>query len=226
MHLNLSPPDYYDGTTITVDDKDFEVGQYFSTLNHIAIEEGYYLDYMFFYDELGGKPVLYSVKNGDGPFLYYEEYVAYLGEEMEWERSYMNLYYSYDYLQHITIDDTPEGFFQYLILVMLGDQFDLFWHALYNDTIIICDSSDINSVNSELEAWDVEFPDESAAKGPDIELTPYVIFDTDTVKVRFIQFSKWGGYAESIYTLDRQAPYKLLDVEWNVLIEYDCGIAF
>jgi hypothetical protein len=53
-----------------------------------------------------------------------------------------------------------------------------------------------------------------------------VIIKEDSVIVRFVSFTKWGGFYENVYEMDIDNPLNLLDVNFNPLIEYDCGILF
>lgn len=55
---------------------------------------------------------------------------------------------------------------------------------------------------------------------------PAVTLTNGTATVRFISFTKWGGFFENVYVMDAHDPVQLLDVQFNPLIEYDCGINF
>jgi hypothetical protein len=46
---------------------EFDVQRYFSVLKHISMEEGYVLDYVYQYFEIGGRPVLYARKKTQPP---------------------------------------------------------------------------------------------------------------------------------------------------------------
>lgn len=227
LHQGIPASSYYLDDDIQSAAASFDVNRYFSVLDHVSLETGYYLDHLYFIDDIGAKPMLYAEKRGSGPFLRYEEYVEYLGEELQWERSYQTLYYAYDYLGHIEIDESSEaGYFQFILLALLGDQFHLFWHGLYHDAIIICDETDLDRISADILDFDIELDPDLIADAQTLDLTPTVGITEDTVEIRFIQFSKWGGFSESIYILERNAPYRLIDVIWNTLIEYNCGVTF
>jgi hypothetical protein len=106
----------------------------------------YQLDYIYFSDELGGKPVVYASKPGATPFQSSEEFLKFYGEELSGERSYGIVQHAYDYLDKIRIDQSPESYFQFITLALSGDQFYLFWHGLYNDTKILCDRAIFNTL--------------------------------------------------------------------------------
>lgn len=206
---------------------DFEPNQYFQILANIKLQPGYKLDYIDFGDDLGAKPLVYARKSGTAPFQTYADFLKSYGQEMSGERSYAELDHSYDYLDRIQIDETPESYYQFVVLALLGDQFNLYWHGLYNDTKILCDSSDMKYVNDDMKSFDIEFPQDVVSRVEKIDFKPVVVIGENTVTVRFITFTKWGGFFEGVYILEKEKePMKLIDAQWHPLIEYDCGIAF
>ena len=38
------------------------------------------------------------------------------------------------------IEDVEQGYFEYVVMDIMANQFYLFWHANYNDTEIVCNS--------------------------------------------------------------------------------------
>jgi hypothetical protein len=145
---------------------------------------------------------------------------------MSGERSYGQLQHRYDYLEKIEIDQSPESFFEFVTLAFLGDQFYLSWHGLYNDLKVLCDSSDMQYVDANMRDFQVEFPQDVKDRIGKIDFSPVVVVDADTVTVRFVTFTKWGGFYENIYVMGKEEPVQLLDAKFNPLVEYDCGIAF
>jgi hypothetical protein len=205
---------------------DFDLQQYLKVLNHLKIDSGYKLDYVYLADDLGGKPLLYVRKSNSKPFQSYEEFLGSYGEEMTDERSYGQLSHAYDYLQNIHTDGSPESFLQFVILALLGDQFYLFWHGLYNDTVVLYDIEDLRYVEDSLLGFDLTFPEEIIEKIKEINFTSVIMVGDETVTVRFVTFTKWGGFFEVVFVIDKENPEQLLDVQWNPLIKYDCGINF
>jgi hypothetical protein len=205
---------------------DFNPNRYFQVLTHLKITSGYNLDYIYFNDELGGLPLVYARKTSDLPFQSYDELLNFYGEEISGERSYGKLRHKYDYLEQIRIDKTPESYFEFVTLAFLGDQFYLWWHGLYNDAKILCDHSDLSVVDEDMAGFDLEFPKDVKDRIEKIDFTPVVLVDETTVTVRFVTFTKWGGFFENVYVMDKENPMQLQDVQFNPLIEYDCGINF
>ncbi len=146
----LGLPDHFNSGEPFRKAGDFDPNRYFAILKHLKIESGYTLDYVYYLDELGGKPLVYARKVGDPPFQSYDEFLESIGQERSGERSYINLPNAFDYLQKIQVDGTEASYFQFDILAELGDQFYLSWHALYNDFIILCDAGDLKPVEREL----------------------------------------------------------------------------
>lgn len=224
---DLNLPDHFNDGEPFRQATDFDPNQYFQILTNIKLQSDYKLDYVYFSDDLGGKPLIYARKSSEMPFQTYEDLLKSFGEKMSRERSYAQLNHTYDYLDKIQIDKTPASYFQFVVLALLGNQYYLSWHGLYDDTIILCDSSDIKYVTADVESLDKELPQDIVNQAQNINFIPEVTREGNTVTVRFVTFTKWGGFYENVYKLDNEKDVlKLLDAQWNSLIEYDCGIAF
>jgi len=127
----------------------------------------------------------------------------------------------------IKIDGTNEGFFEYTVLQMLGEQFYLFWHANYNDADIICEVSAIEDVivsieNSGLEPITNGFKKDARK----LNVKPIVEINGDMVTVKLVVFSKWGGFSRFSYTMYRNYPHMVIGFQDEVLLEYECGMMF
>ena len=60
-----------------------------------------------------------------------------------------------------------------------------------------------------------------------IDFKRLVLVGGDTVTIRFVSFSKWSSFFENVYVLSRgDGQVKLIDPQWNPLIEYDCSFTF
>lgn len=222
----LEIPEHLEHGSTMPEDSDFDPNSYFQVLTHLKMAPGYLLDYIYFGDELGGLPLVYARKSTVKPFQSYEEFLDSYGDEQSGERSYGSLKYSYEYLNKVEIDGDNESYFEFVALAFLGDQFYLRWHALYNDVKILCDSSDLERVDEDLTNFDLQFPADVTERNPQIDYRPLVLVEEAAVTVRIITFTKWGGFYENVYIMDREDPAQLIDVQFNTLIEYDCGINF
>jgi hypothetical protein len=226
LKKDLGLPDHFTAENPVRLDSEFNPNSYFSVLTHLKLTSGYKLDYIYFNDELGGLPLVYARKSSSAPFQSYTKLLKSFGEEMSGERSYGELMHKYDYLEKIQIDKKPESYFEFVTMAFLGDQFYLWWHSLYNDAKILCDLSDIQYVDAEMKGFDIEFPQDVKDRIDKIDFSPVVIVDENSVTVRYVTFTKWGGFFENVYIMNKDNPMQLLDVKFNPLIEYDCGISF
>jgi len=206
--------------------KDFDPNQYFNILTHLEPTAGYKLDFLYFTDELASLPLVYVRKSGSAPFQSYAEFLKSFGEEIRGERSYKQLRHKFDYLEKIVIDQSPESYFEFVTLAILGDQFYLSGQALYKDSKILCDISDQQYVDADMQDFGIEFPQDVKARIGEMDLSPAVVVDANTVTVRFVTFTKWGGFFENVYVMDKKNPMQVRDTEFNPLIEYDCRIVF
>jgi hypothetical protein len=212
---------------IVRDQSDYDVNACFAVLTHLSVEPGYVVDYLYEMEGIGGSPFVYARPADRAPYASVDEYAALTpdeGRSATGERDY-----SREYLNHVEIDDTREGYFEFVALSLLGDQFYLYWHAGYNDTTVICDETKLERVMS---AAGAEFggnglPADVQSQARRIDLAPTVVFpDGSTAVVRLVTFTMWGGFIERKYTISRQFPHAILDEASTTLVEYDCGVMF
>jgi hypothetical protein len=195
--------------------REFDVMKYFTVLDHLSMEPGYSLDYVYHYDGMGGYPILYAYPTEQSPFATEADF-----EAAEW---------SSDYLEHVMVEDTPEGYFQLAQLATTGNQFYLDWHANYNDDWIICDKAGVRSMMENLSKSTMAAPIPfltriRATFLSDVE--PVVILDGNTAIVKVVTFTKWGGFYLRTFTISRSMPHTILDVGENNILPYDCGVMF
>lgn len=226
LKKDLGLPEHFTSENPLRQPSDFDPNMYFQVFTHLKMVSGYKLDFLYFNDELGGLPLVYARKTSSASFQSYIELLKSFGEEMAGERSYGQLRHEYDYLEKIQIDKTPESYFEFTALAFQANQFYLWWHGLYNDLKILCDSSDMQYVNADMQGFDIEFPQDVKDRIEKIDFSPVVIVGENDITVRMITFTKWGGFYENVYVMDKENPMQLLDVQFNPIIEYDCGINF
>lgn len=110
-----------------------DANAFFSVLDHVSIKPGLVLDWVYYLDDYYGQPVIYARDEASPPYSSYSDYA---GGKGKWRADAR-----YKYLDDIQTDGTPEGYFQFIVLKMMGDQFCLSWHSNYNDERIICSVS-------------------------------------------------------------------------------------
>jgi len=193
---------------------EFDVMQYFNVLDHLSMQPGYVLDYVYRYDGMGGYPVLYVRPTGQPPYATEADLAA--GGD------------STGYLDSVQTDDTPESYFQFVVLATMGSQFYLFWHANYGDSQIACDKADVTDILASLNGdFGYRISLASRIRAALLkDIGPSVKFGGQTVEVRLVTFTRWGGFYQETYTLSRSMPHTIQDVQEKNLVPYECGVMF
>jgi hypothetical protein len=193
---------------------EFDVMQYFSVLDHLSMQPGYVLDYVYHFDGMGGSPILY-VRPASQPPYATEADLSDLDEKP-------------GYLDYIQTDDTPESYFQLTVLSVTSSKFYLYWHANYSDSQIICKKVDVTDIVSSLDG-DFGYPISPISRIRAALLRgvgPVVNISDQTAEVRIMTFTRWGGFYQQIFTISRSMPHTFLDVQEKNIIPYDCGVMF
>ena len=188
----------------------FDANQYFEVLTHLEPEDGYVLDYVYFAPGGDGLPYLYARQEGEQPFATYSEY-----EEAGFE----------DYLGHIRVDGTAEGFFEFAVLSIMGQQFYLSWHAEYNDREVVSSRERLEVIIDMLNEEYAPLTEEQVEAVMNLDVTPITKFEGEKVLLRILVFTKWGGFYERIFTIDRNFPHQIIHEDIQ-LIPYNCGVMF
>lgn len=221
------PEELYQETGVELPiENGIDVSQYFSYLDHLNMEDGYSLGYVYFADIVGGRPLVYAHPSSQPAYSTYEEFSQAIGGNSSDQYSFSPLENAFEYLTHIRNDDSPEGFFQLAALSLMGDQFYLFWHALYHDEVILCGVGDVELIREAIGSIGSDVSEEVLQAASALDLEPFVILGDEAAVVRFAYFTKWGGVEEAFLTINRSFPHEILDVDVNPLVEYDCGIMF
>ena len=194
---------------------EFDVNDYFDALTHISMEDGYTLDYVYQVDSLGAYPILYARPADQPAFVSTKDLPV--GLEIS------------DYLSHVSIDNTEQGYFEFVALIIMARQFYLDWHANYNDTEIVCNKSVVNDIIADINDGNFGLPLDAAeqVKARALqEIEPLVKLTEDTAIVELIFFTKWGGFYRQTFTINRSFPHTIIDVQEENIVPYDCGVAF
>lgn len=199
--------------------EDFDVNEYFSILDHLSMPEGYTLDYIYHYDVLGGEPYIYARPVVQPPYRTFSEYADAKGGPFSWDESL------YGFIDSVQTDGAAEGFFQFIVLRTMGSQFYQYWHAAYNDNTIICDHTGLEVLLG-AQSLDYRPPLGARDKARKLDFESVVEFEEDTVLVRVVIFTAWGGFIEESYTIRRSFPHEIINIERKTLVEYNCGIDF
>ncbi len=189
----------------------FQVKKYFEILENVYMEDGWEIGYKYKRARLGSEPIIIAYKTGNNITEKDDDYK----KSSRHER----------FLKHVKLDKTPDSYFQYIILKIMASQFALGWHANYNDGEIVCTKAMINNI---LERTDhlYHFDDDTIKKAKAIDPQTYVELNNEKAIVRTIIFSKWSGFVELKYRVDKEFPHKIIEIEKENLVEYNCGLVF
>jgi hypothetical protein len=191
--------------------KRFYVHEYFTVLTHLALEDGYVLDYVYFAPGGGdGAPYLYARPEGVPTFANYSEYEVARVE---------------NYLSHIQVDGTAEGYYELAVLNIMGGQFYLAWHFGYNDWEVVSSQERLEAIVELLNEEYRPLTEEQVEAALQLDVTPRVKFERNKVRVQILVFTKWGGFYERVYTIDRNFPHRMIEDDFQ-LIPYNCGVVF
>jgi hypothetical protein len=194
---------------------EFDVNQYFEPLSHIAPREGYVLDYVYQDDGLTGYPWLYARPVDQVPYASTADIPA------EEDRP--------DFREYLDMEDTEQGYLDYVVMDIVADQFYLIRHARYNDSQIVCNRQQLYDIVAQLGSGDfgnVMDPDQQQQARFLRNIVPVVRLTEDTAVVEIVTFTKWGGFYRRTYTIRREAPHRIMDIQQENILPYDCGIVF
>lgn len=194
---------------------EFDANQYFEVLTHLSMQDGYALDYVYQNDGLGGYPLLFIRPVDRAPYTSIKD----VPENIQ----------STNFRDYLDVEDVQQGYFEYVVLDILARQFYLFWHANYNDTKIVCNRGEVKDIVEQVSSGDFGIAMDLAqqTKAHTMRnIEPAVTLTGDVAKVQFITFSKWGGFYRETYTISRDFPHTIIDVQQENIVPYDCGIVF
>jgi hypothetical protein len=194
---------------------ELDVNQYFSVLTHLSMQEGYALDYVYQNDDLGGYPLLYARPADLTPYTSMDD----VPEALQ----------ATDFRDYVQIDDTEQGYFEYVVLDIMARQFYLYWHANYNDTEIVCNRGEVDDIVDKVSSGDFGYAMDLAqqTKARTLKnIEPVINLTDDVATVQFITFTKWGGFYRETYTISRAFPHTIIDVKQDNVVPYDCGVMF
>jgi len=127
-------------------------------------------------------------------------------------------------LSHVKTDDSEDGFFQLILLGIMGAQFSCYDHAAYNDSKIVCTHAALDTC---VPKWGARADvDRVLSEAKDFALAPRVQMGHDRVVVNVALFSKWGGLRRNWYAVRRAFPHQILSIGRQDLVHYHCGVQF
>jgi hypothetical protein len=213
--------------TYALDDSALDPNDYLNVLTNLSLQKGYILDYVYWGSGGNGRPFLYARTN-DAPRLESHELLEFLIVDNPIEQ---NAYLPC--LDVLHCDGTENGFFQLALFEHLADQFYLAWHAAYNDIPLITSYADMHQFLAnpknfmrEKNGKPTVLPEPTVLKALELDPTPIVKIDSETVSVKVLAFSNWRGFFQKTLTFEKQPPNLILSETEEILIPYRCPIMF
>lgn len=191
--------------------KDFDVMKVFSALTHISPPPGMVLDYVYRCDRIGGEPILYLRGIDQPPIKTEREAEEKWGIELSPECALYS-------------DLTPQGFFELTLFGLMAGQFYLFWHANYNDVVVIGDLEGVKRVFEKESSFSP--PKKLKPRAMALDPHPTVKEQGDAVGVSVLTFTAWGGFIRRAFLFSKDRPHRLLDGNGKILVPYNCDITF
>jgi hypothetical protein len=131
-----------------------------------------------------------------------------------------------DYMQYVKTDGSELGYLQWILLDVMGRQFYLHWHANYNDSTPVATEEAVDSTITRISEYCTPLDKKQKTILNILDPTPEVRIGADTVTVRVVWFTKFGGFIETRQTLNRAFPHTILEGGYRNLLDYECGIVF
>jgi hypothetical protein len=201
---------------------EFDIMSVFEILDHIDMQDGYKLAYVYSSGFLVGRPVIYALPTDQPPFARFEDYAKASAECMNEETKKTEC----DFLYHVQSDGSELGYLQMVILKIMGNQFYQYWHAEYNDAALVATEQARDDLLESISEPFIPPTSRQIVQAKRIDLKPQVIIGADNVKIRVVWFTKWGGFFESWITMNKTFPHQILERNDENLLEYDCGVMF
>ncbi|MFH1447163.1 MAG: hypothetical protein ABIG43_07140 [Chloroflexota bacterium] len=203
---------------------EFDIMTVFDVLDHIRMAEGYQLAYVYIYDSMGSYPRLYVHSTDEAPYTTASEYYA---ERPECS-SRKDAPPQCEHMQYIVTDSSEMGYLQWILMYVMGRQFYLDWHANYNDTTLVATYEALDRIVTKHLDKSMGYPMSKVQieKARTIDPTPQITIGDETVAVRVVWFTKWGGFFETRHKLSRTFPHTILETSSKILLDYDCGVMY
>lgn len=172
--------------------EEFDPNIFFTVLDRLHMEEGWSLDFTYFYNELGGEPTLVARAAGS-PLCQSDPEQPCVSE---------------GFLLHVLVDGTREGWFQLMVLKLMGDQFYREWHG-FEGKVILPSQAGLNAwLEEQKKRWSIqdgEDFDEAAMAA--LQVDPMVDVGEESVHVSIVYFSRGSGVVRWITDISLAPPY-------------------
>ena len=204
----------------TIAGEGFDANSYFDVFQHLQMDPGYVLDWVYQMDGLGGFPILYARQAEAERFENLEAYDTVAEGPNADDLHFRN---------HLVPDGTDMSYFEVAILMTIGGQYNLFWHANYNDTMFVLTPERLEAVIAgDYSMGNQPMPDDVASDARDMDLAPIIERGETGVNVGLVVFSNWGGFSRWTYSIPTAEAGQVTEITLSreTLVTYECGIMF
>jgi hypothetical protein len=120
---------------------------------------------------------------------------------------------------HVQPEDSEEGYIQYLFFYVMGEQFALKWHALYNEKSIISSIEQVKQFVKDYRGNKMfETSKKELRKILKVNPIPVILFDSENCFIRWYEIETHKGIYERTYKISRVAPYPVKQIKEKELV--------
>lgn len=192
-----------------------DLNEFLKCFSHLHLDDGYILDYVY-----TRRPLVYCRKPTDEPLVTNEQFKARFKfdtdvfirdpENYEDVESYPEFAYQNGFIDHLHVDDSPEGLFELALFLHSIKTFYLYDHFIYERVNYIytrsCFNTFYEAVLHDTLAWPVKwsYPVESFEKIRKLDYAAKLTtFDDGTKEVAIMTENPWHGLCWLITTFDK-----------------------
>jgi hypothetical protein len=211
------PPELLD-PTLESGNTLFDANHLLLYMDHLSLREGFTLDFVYVLDANSGYPILYAHGENEASF---EDYAAYRAV-----CDVANPPETCDYLNFVEGDGTETGYFQFVLLGMMSDQFYLYGEAQKNEVEVVADTiriegladSVLSTRDNTLAGWKL------ARQIRKVDPAPIVTIEDEQVTVEVTWFTPASGLYRTVTVLTEDAPYQVLSKGTEQLVAFDLNV--
>ena len=172
---------------------EFDPNLFFTVLDRLQMEEGWTLDFTYFYaSDMGGETTLVARKT-DSPLCQSDPEHPCVTES---------------FLLHVLVDGSREGWLQLQVLRLMGQEFYCDWHGCSGMIILPSHEGLVAWMEGQMKHFapgeDNGFDEEALAA---LAVDPVVEVHDDWVHVDFVWFARGSGIVRSVLDISTAPPY-------------------
>jgi len=128
---------------------------------------------------------------------------------------------------HIQPEETEEGYLQYLFFHVMGEQFALKWHALYEEKSIISSTEQVKQFVKDYRGNKMfETSNKELRKMLKVNPIPAILFDSENCIITWYEIETHNGIYERTYKISRFAPYRVRQIKEKELVTISMNFVY